>query len=86
MSLSSDGSFNRSVPNGTHYLIVSSSGYVSYYSNFTINSGNLKSVTIDLKPVSKSSSISNLDFYAKVGVVVAALVKVRVALLHRRKG
>ncbi len=50
VSISSSGLFNVSVANGTYHIVASENGYTTYYSNFTINNGNVKNLAISLKP------------------------------------
>ena len=85
VSLTSSGSFNVSVANGTYHVAASSSGYTSYYNNFTLNSGSSKNLTINLKPISKPSTISSTELYAIIGVVVAVVVIVGVMFAMRRR-
>jgi hypothetical protein len=85
VSLTSSGSFNVSVANGTYHVVGSSSGYTSYYNNFTLNSGSSKNLTINLKPISKPSTISSTELYAIIGVVVAVVVIAGVMLAMRRR-
>ena len=86
VSLSSSGSFNISVPNGTYHVVISSSGYISYYSNFTLNSGNAKNLIVSLKSISSSSVPSSNDLYAIIGVVIAiAVIGAAVALVKKRR-
>ncbi|MCL4480834.1 MAG: PEGA domain-containing protein [Candidatus Thermoplasmatota archaeon] len=85
VSLSSSGSFNVSVANGTYHVVASSSGYTSYYNNFTLNSGNTKNLTMNLKPISKPSTISSTELYAIIGVVVAVAAILGVVFVKKRR-
>jgi hypothetical protein len=86
VSLLSSGSFNISVPVGTYHVVISSSGYVSYYSNFTLNSGNAMNLTINLKQVSHPSTLTGIDLYIVVGTVIAVIaIGAAVVLIKRRK-
>ena len=85
VSLTSSGSFNVSVANGTYHVVASSSGYTSYFNNFTLNSGSTKNLTINLKPISKPSTISSTELYTIIGVVVAVVVIVGVIFGMRRR-
>jgi hypothetical protein len=86
VALTSSGSFNISVPNGTYHVVISSSGYISYYSNFTLNSGNAMNLTINLKQVSHPSTLTGIDLYIVVGAVIAVIViGAAVVLIKRRK-
>jgi thermopsin len=85
VSLSSAGAFNVSVANGTYHVAASLSGYNSYYSNFTLNSGNVKNLTITLKPISTPSTISPLEIYAIIGAVVAIVAIIGVLMFVRRR-
>ena len=85
VTVSSSGHFNVSVANGTYHVVASENGYVTYYNNFTLNSGGVKNLTIVLKPVTKSSSISSIELYAIIGsVIVVALIGSVLVLLRRR--
>ena len=81
VSLNSSGSFNISVPNGTYHVVISSSGYTSYYDNFTLNPGNDKNLTISLKHVSQPATVTSVDLYVITGAVIA----VAVVSIRRRK-
>jgi hypothetical protein len=86
VSLTSTGAFNVSVANGTYHVVASLSGYNSYYSNFTLNPGNVKNLTITLKPISTPSTISPLEIYAIIiGVVVAIVAIIGVIMFVRRR-
>ena len=85
VSLTSSGSFNVSVANGTYHVVASNSGYTPYYNNFTLNSGSSKNLTINLKPISKPSAISSTELYAIIGVVVAVVFIVGVMFVIRRR-
>ena len=82
----SSGSFNITVTQGSYSVAVSLSGYVTYYDNFTLSAGSVKSLTIDLKHVSGSPvALSPIDLYALVGIA-AAIVAIGVAVaLYKRK-
>ena len=71
VTLSSSGTFNVSVVNGTYQVAASLSGYNSYYNNFTLNSGNTKNLSINLNLISKPSIISTTEIYAIFGAIVA---------------
>jgi hypothetical protein len=86
VSLNSSGSFNISVPNGTYHVVISSSGYTSYYDNFTLNPGNDKNLTISLKHVSQPATVTSVDLYVITGAVIAvAAIAVAVVSIRRRK-
>ena len=84
VSVSSGGSFNVSVTNGTYHVVASESGYNTYYNNFTLSNGALKNLTIDLKPTSKPSPIPTTELYALIGAIVAIAVIIGVILIVRR--
>jgi len=85
VSVSSSGYFNVSVANGTYHVVASENGYSTYYNNFTLNNGELKNLTIDLKSVPKSSPISSTEIYAIIGVVAAIAVVAGVIGYMRRR-
>ena len=86
VSLNSSGLFNITVPNGTYHVIISSSGYISYYINFSLNSGNAKNLIVSLVPISSPSVPSNTELYAIIGIVVAIVViGAAIVLVNRKK-
>jgi len=87
VALTSSGSFNMSVPNGTYHVVISSSGYISYSSNFTLNSGNDMNLTISLKQESHPSTLTDIDLHiVVVGAVIAVIaIGAAVVLIKRRK-
>ena len=86
VALTSSGSFNVSVPNGTYHVVISSSGYISYYNNFSLNSGNIKNLIVSLVPISSPSVPSSTELYAIIGVVIAIVaIGAAAALVKRRK-
>ncbi len=85
VSVSTSGTFNLSVSNGTYDIVASDTGYYSYNHNITLNSGNMKNLTINLRPVSKPTSLSPVLLYGILGtVVVVAIAGTAVFLLRRR--
>jgi len=85
VSVSPSGHFNVSVVNGTYHVVASENGYTTYYNNFTLNSGGVKNLTINLKTVSKPSSISSTEIYAIIGAVVVIAVIAGIILAMRRR-
>ena len=86
VSLTSSGSFNISVPNGTYHAVISDQGYISYYSNFTLNSGNDKNLTVSLEPIPSPSVSSNTVLYTIIGAVIAiTVVSSMVVIVKKRK-
>ncbi len=89
----SSGNFNVSVRSGTYYVVVSETGYTTYYDNFTLSSGSSTNLATNLVPISKPlttpttkpSPISSTDIYIIIGVVVAVAVIGGVVVLIRRK-
>ena len=81
----SSGSFNVSVADGTYRVTASSPGYTSYYNNFTLNSGNIKNLTINLKPILRPSTISSTELYAIAGAVIVIVAMIGVIFTIRRK-
>ena len=78
VNISSTGAFNVSVANGTYHVVASLSGYNSYYNNFTLNSRNVKNLTITLKPLSNPSTISATEIYI---IIIGAVVAIVVAII-----
>ena len=85
IAISSSGAFNVSVANGTYRVVASLSGYNTYYSNFTLDSGNAKNLIITLNPISKKYSISKTEIYAIIGAIVAIAVIVSILMFMRRR-
>ena len=85
VSVSSGGTFNVSVTSGTYHVVASESGYNTYYNNFTLNFGSSKNLTIDLKTVSKPSSISPFIIYGAIGAVVIVIIGAIVAVVLKRR-
>jgi len=85
VSVSSSGHFNVSVANGTYHVVAFESGYTTYYNNFTLNTGGVKNLTIDLKTISKPSSVSSSEIYAIIGAVVAIAAVAGVIGFMRRR-
>ncbi len=85
-SLTSSGSYNISVPNGTYHVVISSPGYITYYSNFSLNPGNAKNLIIDLQKETSPPILSGNVMYEIVGlVIVIVVIGAVVALARRRK-
>ena len=81
--------FSQPVAPGVYAIVVSESGYVTYYNNVTVNSGATSSVTVKLTPASSSSSSSGIssEAWVLVGVLAAlALVLLGTTLLAMRRG
>ncbi|MDS0257166.1 PEGA domain-containing protein [Thermoplasmatales archaeon AK] len=69
----SGGSFNVSVKAGTYSVVVSESGYKTYYNNVTVNAGQIELINVTLQKTEKPpapSSISPLELYGVIGAVV----------------
>jgi len=85
-SISPSGYFNVSVANGTYHLVVSEKGHKTYYRNLTMNPGSSQNLTIDLKPVSKPSSVLSADIYNIIGIfIVIGVIAGAVLLIRKRK-
>ena len=86
IKLSSSGTFNTTVTSGSYYIIVSENGYRTYYDNMTLTNGRTQNIDANLTKVSSSTSISNSDVYAIVGVIgVLVVIGVTVALMRRKR-
>ena len=85
VSISSSGTFNVSVENGTYHAVASLTGYHSYYSNFTLTAGKMKNLSITLKSNSKPSTIPTAEIYAIVGAIIAIVVIVGAIAYVKRK-
>ncbi len=85
VSLSSSGTFNLTLKAGTYSLVVSSSGYKTYYNNFTLNSGSINNLTINLVSLSSSASSSNIDIYAAGGLIIAVIAIAAVIAIIRKR-
>jgi thermopsin len=86
------GAYSASATPGIHSIVVSASGYYTYYNNVTVTSGQTTAVSVSLNSVSSSSSSSNTgisnDAWIIIGVLAALLLVVLIlALLMRgRRG
>lgn len=88
----SSGSFNISVPEGTYHLVVSETGYSTYYDNFTISQGDqVKQFTVGLTSTSPPSPApsppvaNSLLIYAVIAAVIIVLAIVGALIYRRRK-
>ena len=80
------GTFNISVAQGSYNVTVYLKGYTEYYSNFTLSQGSVKNLSVDLKPVSKSSTGPSAETYLAIGGIVAAIALLGVyTFIKRRK-
>ena len=87
-----NGNFNVTVTAGTYALAASSSGYITYYSNFTLSAGQTHTLTITLhirSSVSTSPSKSpSSSTYLYIGIgaaAVIALIAAAVIVSRKRK-
>ena len=88
VKVTGSGSFNVSEASGTHSIVVSESGYSTYYSNVTLTAGQTKELNVTLNPVKSTPatpSIPPLELYGIVGAMVAIVAVVAVASLMRKK-
>ena len=85
VTLSPSGTFNLTLKDGTYSLVVSSSGYKTYYNNFTLNSGSINNLTINLVSLSSSASSSNIDIYAAGGLIIAVIAIAAVIAIIRKR-
>lgn len=81
--------FNESVPAGTYHVVISASGYVTQYFNFTLSPGASKNVSVFLSAVQKNSSSPppspNPDlYYIAIGVAAAGVLGGSVIYIRRR--
>ena len=86
------GNFNVTVTAGTYALAASSSGYITYYSNFTLSAGQTHTLTISLHirssvstSPSKSSSSSTYLYIGIGAAAVIALIAAAVIVSRKRK-
>ena len=88
ISVSGSGLFNVSEASGTYSIVVSESGYITYYNNVTLTAGQTKELNVVLNPVKTtpvSSSFPYLELYGIVGAVVAIIAVVAVVSVMRKK-
>ena len=90
VSVSGSGLFNVSEASGTYSIVVSESGYITYYNNVTLTAGQTKELNVTLNPVKTtpppiSSSFPSVDLYGIIGAVVAIVAVVAVVSLMRKK-
>lgn len=82
-SASSSGTFNISVTQGGHRIMVSESGYSTYYGNVTLSPGQTSNLTVHLEKIATPASNSNTLIYV-VGGIVAAVAAVSALMFIRR--
>ena len=83
------GVFNKSVTEGAYKIVVSESGYVSYYSNVTISQPNqVLHITVNLTkilPQTSTISPSNILLYSSVGAIIVIIGAAGLILYIRKK-
>ena len=85
VAVSSNGSFNVSVANGTYDIVATDTGYHSFNTNVTLGNGAVKHISIDLKALHQKNPISQDVIYGAIaGVVAVAIVGVAVYTLRKR--
>lgn len=70
------GAYSASATPGIHSIVVSASGYYTYYNNVTVTSSTTTSVPITLNAVSSSSSSSSSSSISNTGWVIIAVLAV----------
>ena len=88
VSVTGSGLYNASETSGTYSIVVSESGYITYYNNVTLTSGQTKELNVTLNPVKTTpvpSSFPSLELYGIVGAVVAIIAVVAVISVMRKK-
>ena len=87
VKVTGSGSFNVSEASGTYSIVISESGYSTYYSNVTLTAGQTKELNVTLNPVKSPAtpSIPPLELYGIVGAMVAIVAVVAVVSLMRKK-
>lgn len=85
VAVSSSGSFNVSVANGTYYVEASDSGYHSFSTNVTIGNGEVKNLSIELKAINQNAPLSPYAIYGAIaGVVAVSVVGVAIYTMRRK--
>ena len=87
VKVTGSGSFNVSEASGTYSIVISESGYSTYYSNVTLTAGQTKELNVTLNPVKSPAtpSIPPLELYGIVGAMVAIVAVVAAVSLMRKK-
>ena len=85
VAVSSNGSFNVSVANGTYDIVATDTGYHSFNTNVTLGNGAVKHISIDLKALHQNNPISQDVIYGAIaGVVAVAIVGIAVYTMRKR--
>ena len=83
------GVFNKSVTEGAYKIVVSESGYASYYNNVTISQPNeVLHITVNLTkilPQTSTISPSNILLYSSVGAIIVIIGAAGLILYIRKK-
>lgn len=83
------GVFNKSVTEGAYKIVVSESGYASYYNNVTISQPNeVLHITVNLTkilPQTSAISPSNILLYSSVGAIIVIIGAAGIILYIRKK-
>ncbi len=86
----SGGSFNISEPAGSYSVVVSLTGYKTYYDNVTLSTGQTRNLPITLQAVSPASPSQSplplTDIIILVVIVVVIVAAVAAVAMTRRKG
>jgi hypothetical protein len=80
------GSFNVSVTAGSYSLIVALKGYTTYYLNFSLNAGQVKSVSVSLNLTKISPSPqTNIDVYYIIAGIIAVIAAAGIAVFIKKR-
>ena len=89
ITLSSSGSFNVSEPAGKYKVVISDHGYLTVYSNFSLNPGQVEKINVTLKTPASSSPVFTISetelIEIIIGVAIAATAVGVVIYLKKKK-
>ena len=80
-----NGHFNLTLAGGTYELVISESGYISFYKNITLQPGQSYDLNVSLNRTANSGNNQPLLEYAGIGAVAAVLVASLAYMIRRKK-
>jgi hypothetical protein len=80
------GVFNKSVAEGSYQIVVSETGYKSYFGNVTISQADqVIHITVNLTKLSTPPTSSPVYVYAAISAVIALLAIAGIIVYIRKK-